>query len=101
MSDLAESPAGDPPDHARLERNVRYVGLVTRAVSWVLEAVLINAVAIAAGLGVALVASLFHIPSDVKTILKAAAATLYVVWAAAYFVGFWLITGQTPGARVM
>jgi uncharacterized RDD family membrane protein YckC len=101
MSDLAESPAGDAPDHATLEPNVRYVGLVTRAISWVIDAVLINAVAIGAGLGFGLVASLFHIPNEVKTVLEAAAATLYVVWAAAYFVGFWSITGQTPGSRVM
>jgi uncharacterized RDD family membrane protein YckC len=101
MSDLAESPAGDAPEDATLEQNVRYVGLVTRAVSWVIDAVLINAVAIGVGVGIGLVASLFHIPSEVKTLLEAAAATVYVLWTAAYFVGFWSITGQTPGSRVM
>lgn len=29
------------------------------------------------------------------------AGGVYVLWAAAYFVAFWSITGQTPGARVM
>jgi hypothetical protein len=79
----------------------RNVGIVTRAVSWVLDAVLINLVSIMVGLGTALVLSIFPLGKDLKTPLEAIAGAAYVAWIALYFVVFWSMTGQTPGARVM
>ncbi|HUO74925.1 MAG TPA: RDD family protein [Solirubrobacteraceae bacterium] len=32
---------------------------------------------------------------------EAIAGVVYIVWAGVYFVAFWSITGQTPGARIM
>jgi uncharacterized RDD family membrane protein YckC len=78
-----------------------HVGVVTRAVSWMIDALLINLVAIITGLGLALISSVVHIPDSAKTALQVAGGALYVVWSAAYFVVFWATTGQTPGARVM
>jgi uncharacterized RDD family membrane protein YckC len=78
-----------------------HVGVVTRAVSWTLDALLINLVAIITGLGVALISSVVHVPASAKTALQVAGGAVYVVWCAAYFVVFWATTGQTPGARVM
>lgn len=80
---------------------VRYVGLATRAVAMVLDAALINVVAILVELGGALIVSILHLPSDVKNALLVAGAVAYALWSIGYFVWFWTATGQTPGARVM
>lgn len=77
------------------------VGAVTRAISWIVDVLIIDLVAILTGVGVALVARVipsFHID---QTVLQVIAGVVYVVWCAAYFVVFWATTGQTPGARVM
>lgn len=79
----------------------QFIGVVTRAVSWILDAVVINVVAIITGLGVALILSIFPLATNVQPVLEAVAGAAYVIWAALYFVAFWSITGQTPGARVM
>jgi uncharacterized RDD family membrane protein YckC len=78
-----------------------FVGVVTRAVAWIVDALLINLAAILAGLGTALVLSIFPLGKSAEPVFQAIAGTAYVVWIAVYFVGFWSITGQTPGARVM
>jgi uncharacterized RDD family membrane protein YckC len=58
-------------------------------------------VAIVAGLGAALVLSIFPLAKSAQPWLQAVAGVAYVVWTAAYFVAFWSTTGQTPGARIM
>jgi uncharacterized RDD family membrane protein YckC len=78
-----------------------HVGVVTRGVSWTVDALVINLVAIITGLGVALIGSVVHISGNAKTALGVIGGAVYVVWAAAYFVVFWATTGQTPGARMM
>jgi uncharacterized RDD family membrane protein YckC len=93
-------PLADEPTTAPGEQE-RHIGIVTRAVSWVLDAVLINLVSIMVGLGTALVLSIFPLGKDLKTPLEAVAGAAYVTWTALYFVVFWSMTGQTPGARVM
>jgi uncharacterized RDD family membrane protein YckC len=57
---------------------VVYAGLVTRAVAIVIDALLIDAAALAV-----------------------TGAVLFFVWVVSYFVTFWTTTGQTPGSRVM
>ena len=84
-----------------LEENLPYVGLVTRGISWAVDALLINLVAIITGLGAELIASIFPITKNLKPFFLAIAAGVYVVWAAAYFVVFWSMSGQTPGSRLM
>ena len=66
-----------------------------------MDALLINLVAIITGLGAELIASIFPITKNLKPLFLAIAAAVYVVWAAAYFVVFWSISGQTPGSRLM
>jgi len=80
---------------------VGFVGIVTRAVSWGLDALLINLAAIITGLGAALVLSIFPLAKNAQPALEAIAGVAYVLWTAAYFVAFWSTTGQTPGARIM
>jgi uncharacterized RDD family membrane protein YckC len=99
MSSDGGSLAGEPTTAPGEEE--RHIGIVTRAVSWVLDAALINLVAIMVGLGTALVLSIFPLGKNLKTPLEAIAGTAYVAWIALYFVVFWSMTGQTPGARIM
>jgi uncharacterized RDD family membrane protein YckC len=84
-----------------LQSDERYVGVVTRAVSWVLDAIVINLVAIMVGLGAELFFSIIPVRGNFASVLKPVAAGIYVVWCGAYFVVLWWWTGQTIGARVM
>ncbi len=101
MSGVAESPKGGGAVPATVDADARYIGVVTRAVSWGLDAVLLNLVAIITGVGVSLVLAIVPFSKHAGPALKAIAGVAYVVWCAAYFVLFWSTTGQTPGARVM
>jgi uncharacterized RDD family membrane protein YckC len=78
-----------------------YVGVATRAVSLLIDGVVINVVAIMSGLGAELVLSLFPVKTGLAEILKPIAGAVYLVWGCLYFVVFWSWTGQTLGARVM
>jgi uncharacterized RDD family membrane protein YckC len=78
-----------------------YTGLVTRAIGFGIDAVIIDLAAVLVGAIVALALSLLKIPSGIDTALAALGAVVFIVWSAAYFVTFWSTTGQTPGARVM
>ena len=66
-----------------------------------LDAAVINLVAIIVAVGVSLILSLFHIPKELRTVLVAIAGAVYIVWSIGYFVAFWSTTGQTPGSRFM
>jgi len=83
------------------EENPHFVGVVTRTVSWVLDAVAINVVAIGTGLGAELVLSIFPVSPNFASVLKPVAGIVYVIWCGLYFVLFWSWTGQTLGARMM
>jgi uncharacterized RDD family membrane protein YckC len=78
-----------------------YTGLVTRAIGFGVDALIIDLAAIVVAAIVALALSLFKVPSRIDTALAAIGAVVFIVWAAAYFVTFWSTTGQTPGARIM
>ena len=101
MSNRSESPESNTAVQTTLEDNLPYVGLVTRMISWVVDALLINLVAIITGLGAELIASIFPITKNLKPAFLAIAAGVYLVWTAAYFVVFWSMSGQSPGSRLM
>ena len=86
---------------AEAEVGVRYVGLATRAISFAIDAAVIDLVAIVVGIGASLILSLLHLPGDVKTVLLVIGGVALIGWTVGYFVVFWSTTGQTPGARVM
>ena len=65
-----------------------------------MDVLLINVVAIIAGLGVELIVSIFPITKNLKPLFVAIAGGAYVLWTAAYFVALWSITGQTLGSRL-
>ena len=101
MSSTAESPGTDTAVQIKLEEKVPYVGLLTRMISWAVDFLLINLVAIITGLGAELVVGIFPITKNLKPLFLAIAGGAYVLWTAGYFVAFWSATGQTPGARLM
>jgi uncharacterized RDD family membrane protein YckC len=78
-----------------------YTGLVTRAIAFGIDALVIDVVAAGVAAIVALALNLFQVPEKVDAALIAIGAVALVLWGAAYFVTFWSTTGQTPGARVM
>ena len=86
---------------AETDAGVRYVGLATRAISFAIDAAVIDLVAIIVGIGASLILSLLHLPGGVKTVLAVIGGVALLAWSVGYFVVFWSTTGQTPGARVM
>ena len=78
-----------------------YVGLLTRALAFGLDAALIDAVAIVVAAVVALAFSVLSIPDELRTLAVAAGGAAYLLLTVGYFVTFWSTTGQTPGNRVM
>lgn len=101
MSSAAESLEGRSTVQIVPEEDAGYVGVVTRSVSWLLDAAAINAVAIGTGLGAQLILSIFPVSHNFSEVLKPIAAGVYVVWCGLYFVLFWSWTGQTLGAHAM
>ena len=78
-----------------------YVGLVTRAIAFALDAALINAVAILTSAVVALTFSVLTIPEELRAVAIATGGAIYLLWTVGYFVTFWTTTGQTPGNRAL
>ena len=78
-----------------------YVGLVTRALAFVVDAALVNLVAVLAGVGVALVIAVVPVTEGLEPLLVGVGGGVYVLWSAGWFVAFWSTTGQTPGSRVL
>lgn len=101
MSTQPGSAVGVTPVVAVPEEEIGYVGLATRAISFALDAAVVNLVATVVGVGAALILSLLHLPHSLKAVLVAIGGGAYIVWVVGYFVTFWSTTGQTPGARLM
>jgi uncharacterized RDD family membrane protein YckC len=66
-----------------------------------LDAAVINLVAVIVGVGASLILSILHLPSSINTVLAGVGAAADVLLTVGYFIVFWSTTGQTPGARVM
>ncbi len=78
-----------------------YVGLVTRAIAFTLDAALLNLVAIVVAVAVGLALSVLSVPDEVVLVFAAVGGVLWLVWAVAYFATFWSTTGQTPANRLL
>jgi len=101
MTSLPGSAAGATPAMAASTPVGEYAGLATRAISFALDAAVINLAATIVGVGAALVLSLVHLPHALKTVLGVLGGIAYALWLIGYFVVFWSTTGQTLGARIM
>jgi uncharacterized RDD family membrane protein YckC len=84
-----------------VEAAPRYVGLVTRAIAFALDAAIIDGVAIVTAAVVALTFSVLSLPDELNKIAVAGGGVVFVLWAVGYFVTFWSTTGQTPGNRAL
>jgi uncharacterized RDD family membrane protein YckC len=80
---------------------VEYQGLITRGIAFVIDAAVVNLVAVVVAASTALIASALSLPDSLDKALVAGGAWLFLVWSAGYFVTFWSSTGQTPGNRLM
>jgi uncharacterized RDD family membrane protein YckC len=78
-----------------------YAGLVTRAVALLIDAVVIDVIALLLGGAVNLILSVFGITGSINLVAAVAGGLAWLVWSGVYFVTFWTVTGQTPGARLM
>jgi uncharacterized RDD family membrane protein YckC len=78
-----------------------YPGLVTRALAFALDAVVVNGCALVVGVVVGLGLSILHLPEAADVVIAAILGGLWVVWTVGYFAFFWSTTGQTPGDRLM
>lgn len=78
-----------------------YSGIVTRAIAFAIDALLIQFVAIAVAGTFALILSVLS-PSDrFDSVIVVVGSVAYVLWLVGYFVFFWSTTGQTPGNRLL
>jgi len=78
-----------------------YVGLVTRAIAFALDAALINLIAIVVATAVGLALSVLEVPDAVSIVAIVTGGVAYLAWTIAYFATFWSTTGQTPGSRLL
>ncbi len=78
-----------------------YAGLVTRAAAFLVDALIIDAIAIAVGGAISLIASLLGTNGGLNFIQALAGGLAWLLWSVAYFVTFWNLTGQTPGDRLL
>jgi uncharacterized RDD family membrane protein YckC len=80
---------------------IGYSGIVTRAIAFAIDALVIQFVAIAVAGTFALILSVVS-PSDrFDSVIVAVGTVAYVLWLVGYFVVFWSTTGQTPGNRLL
>jgi uncharacterized RDD family membrane protein YckC len=96
---------GLPLETARVgepgEPTVEYSGAVTRLIAITLDALVINAAALAVAGAVLVVFSVFTVTGRNHPVAIVLGGAAYLVWAVSYFGVFWTATGQTPGNRVM
>jgi uncharacterized RDD family membrane protein YckC len=80
---------------------LEYVGIVTRAIAFAVDAAVIQLVAIAVGGTFALILSVLSLPDKFDGVLVVVGSVAYGLWLVGYFVVFWSATGQTPGDRLL
>jgi uncharacterized RDD family membrane protein YckC len=80
---------------------IEYVGIVTRAIAFVIDAAIVNTVALIVGACVYLVLSVIPGSDRFHALQIAIAAAAFGAWCVLYWTTFWTTTGQTPGDRVM
>jgi uncharacterized RDD family membrane protein YckC len=78
-----------------------YVGIVTRAIAFAVDAAVIQIVALAVAGTFALILSVISLPNEIDSVLVAVGGVVYGVWLVGYFVVFWTASGQTPGNRLL
>jgi uncharacterized RDD family membrane protein YckC len=80
-----------------------YAGLVTRAVAFIIDAAIVNTVAFIVGASASLALSIFGVSLDElpTAVSLAVGAGGWLVLNLVYFIGSWMLAGQTRGMRLM
>jgi uncharacterized RDD family membrane protein YckC len=78
-----------------------YIGIVTRAIAFAVDAAVIQLVAIAVAGTFALILTVISLPEELDGVLVVVGSVAYGLWLVGYFVVFWSVTGQTPGNRLL
>jgi uncharacterized RDD family membrane protein YckC len=78
-----------------------YVGIVTRAIAFAVDAAVIQLVALAVAGTFALILSVISPPDDLDAAIVVAGSVAYGLWLVGYFVALWSATGQTLGNRLL
>ena len=78
-----------------------YAGIITRAVAFVLDLLIVNGILLGTGIAVGLVIEAFGTFPDVDAQGALAAGFVWSISLAAYFVAGWSLTGQTLGMRAL
>jgi uncharacterized RDD family membrane protein YckC len=78
-----------------------YAGLVTRAVAFLIDLFVANAIAVLIGGAIDLLAKLLGGDQSLNAQQALAGGLVWFLWLGLYFVVFWTLTGQTPGDRLM
>jgi uncharacterized RDD family membrane protein YckC len=101
MNHAAPAAVRVPQTRQEPATELRYQGLVTRAIAFAIDAAIVDLVAIVVAGAVALALSVLSLPDSLDPVFIAAGSVLFLAWSVGYFVTFWSTTGQTPGSRLM
>ena len=96
MSGLPAAPRASRPHRAAHAPDLRYAGLATRVVSFLVDAALITLVDVVVGVGAALILSLLHIPHGLRTILAVLGAIVFVLGSILLLRGLLVNDGPDP-----
>jgi uncharacterized RDD family membrane protein YckC len=86
---------------AATESSGPYAGLITRAIAFLIDAAIVNTIAIIVSAAVLLGLSILPGQQKLHAFQVVLAGAAFVIWCVAYWSVFWSTTGQTPGDRVM
>jgi uncharacterized RDD family membrane protein YckC len=79
-----------------------YAGLVTRAVAFAIDLLIVDAIALAVTVGIGVIVTAVSPGSGSVGLPEVLLTSIgWGVFAAVYLVGFWVLTGSTPGMRAL
>jgi uncharacterized RDD family membrane protein YckC len=90
-----------PREPVRFDGSTTYAGLTTRALAFLLDALVVNVVAAIATGALGLAMSVLAGDPSIRGTGLVAGALVFGLWSATYFVVGWSVGGQTVGAAVM
>jgi uncharacterized RDD family membrane protein YckC len=86
---------------ATVTADTEYSGIVTRTLAFLIDAAIVNGVAVVVTGAVALILSVLPGSERLHALQIAIAGAAFIGWCIAYWTTFWTTTGQTPGDRAM
>src|SRR3954470_16011470 len=78
-----------------------YSGIVTRGLAFVVDAAIVNGIALLAAAATLLIMSVLPGSQRLHGLAVIIAGAVFILWCVTYWATFWATTGQTPGDRIM